>query len=242
MVVIASLSASTAAWADDLVTKSEPVLCDGCVFIPAKAKDRPLVVVMHGDNQRATKMAEAFTGIAADRDFALFAPQCPLKDKCESESFWRWNRDPEWIGAQVDALVKRHDLDPDRVFIVGWSGGATYMGYHLIDLGRRYAAVGFLGGGIAGPGGCAKTKLPAFVVAGDKSPYFTMVRALRYRLEDCKHPVTWKQLDNHDHDDEWQAFRKPTIQKAVFDFFEAHPRAVRADIECKNDPLAKGCP
>jgi poly(3-hydroxybutyrate) depolymerase len=220
-----------AARAEDVVTASEvPVApCDGCVFVPAKAKGRPLVVVMHGDNQRATKMAAAFAGIAADRDLALFAPQCPLEAGCESEAFWRWNGDPEWIGKLVDDVVKRNELDPDRVWIIGWSGGATYLGHHLVQLGTRYAAIGFLGGGIAGPGGCPKQKLPVYIVAGDKSPYFTMVRGLRNHLEDCKLPVTWKQLAKLDHDDEWQAYRKPAMQKLVFDFLEAHPRPGRQD-------------
>jgi len=239
--IASMLARGPAARAEDVVTRGDAPAppCAGCVFVPAKTKGRPLVVLMHGDDQRATKMAQAFADTAADRDFAVFAPECPEQQGCDRQSFWRWNGDPEWIGKLVDELVSHHGLDPDRVWIVGWSGGATYLGYHLAHLGTRYAAVGFLGGGIAGPGGCPKQKLPVYVVAGDKSPYFTMVRGLRNHLDDCKLPVTWKQLDRHDHDDEWQKFRKPPMQKVVFDFLEAHPRAIRADLAgCKNNPIA----
>jgi len=207
----------------------QPVLadappCDGCVFVPAQHAHRPLVVLMHGDDQSASTMTDAFREIARERDLALFAPECPVKHGCDRQSFWRWNGDPAWLAKLVDELVHEQGLDADRVWLVGWSGGAAYLGFRIADLGSRYAAIALLGGGSPGTV-CAKHKPPMFVLTGDKNPHYPLMQATRERLVGCGHHVTWKLLAGRDHDDEWHAIVKPTIQVGVFDFLDAHTRA-----------------
>jgi poly(3-hydroxybutyrate) depolymerase len=219
-VVIAIIASSQAARADD-----KPP-CEGCVFVPAESDGRPLVILMHGDEQTAAAIADAFRATAHERDFALFAPQCPVKLKCDQQSFWRWNGDPSWLGKLVDDLVKDNDLDRDRVWLVTWSGGGSYIGYRMPELGPRYAAIAFLGGA-AYFGSCAKAKLPVFFLAGDKSPYFTWVKQARDRFVSCGHDLTWKELKGKDHDDEWHIIDRPPMQNIVFDWLEAHPRQKR---------------
>ena len=198
--------------------------CEGCVFVPPESDGRPLVIVMHGDDQTAVAMADAFRAMAHERDFALFAPQCPVKLGCDQASFWRWNGDPAWLGKLVDDLIHDNDLDRDRIWLVTWSGGGSYIGYRMPELGTRYAAVAFLGGA-AYFGNCAKHKMPVYFLAGDKSPYFTWITQARDRFISCGHELTWKLLPGKDHDDEWHIIEKSATQEVVFDFLEAHPRS-----------------
>jgi predicted esterase len=64
----------------------------------------------------------------------------------DREFWWAPNSatNAAWVSAFVDTMVDAYDLDPERVFIAGASGGASFgTGWHLLD-GYRY------GGGVIG--------------------------------------------------------------------------------------------
>ncbi|HEU0035627.1 MAG TPA: PHB depolymerase family esterase [Kofleriaceae bacterium] len=229
MLVLALLAGTAAADADKKVVETaattDEAPCEDCVFIPAKGEHRPLLVLVHGDSETALKIADAFRDTARARDIAIFAPSCPKT--CPLHSFWRGNPDPSWIGNMVDELVKKHSLDPDRVWIGGWSGGASYVGYYLPKLAPRYAAVALMGGGAYG-GKCAKQKLPVWMLAGDKSWFHAIVKRAHERIQECKHEHVYKLFKGKDHDDEWKLVKKAETQATVLDFLEAHPRATKA--------------
>jgi polyhydroxybutyrate depolymerase len=197
--------------------------CRGCVVIAPKARARPLLVLLHGDRQSPATLAAAFRSLAVARDLAVFAPACPADRGCDARSFWRWNGDPAWLDALVDDVAARYDVDRDRIWLVGWSGGASYMGARIADLGARYAALGFLGGGMVGDG-CASDPLPAYFLVGDANPLHHLARTLRAALERCGHDVTWTLLPGADHGAEWDAVVAPARQRALLDFLAAHPR------------------
>ncbi len=215
--------------------KSEPpaaALCPGCIFVPAKGEHRPLVVLLHGDRQPPRRMVRAFRAAAAkaDVDVALLAPPCPAELGCDQRSFWRWGGDPAWLSDLAARAVERHGLDEDRVSLVGWSGGATYLGKRMAQLGDHYSAAVFLGGGVPGPE-CAARPIPVFLVQGDRNPMHATTVALRQRLEECHHDVQWHLLRGADHAAEWDAVSRSQLQRQLFEFLLAHarPRAAEAD-------------
>src|SRR5262249_39166969 len=143
---------------------------------------------------------------------------------CDSSSFWRWNGEPGWLGKAVDKGVRDTKADTSRTWILGWAGGAAYVGYHLAALQPRYAAIVVVGGGSRG-GRCAKPKaLPILTISGDKNPHHDLMQITHARYVECGHAVTWKLLKGKDHDDEWRFLVQPDTLATVFDFLEEHPR------------------
>lgn len=199
-------------------------LCKGCLFVPAKGEHRPLLVLLHGDKQPPRRMLAAFRAAAARHDVALLTPPCPEELGCDRKSFWRWSGDPSWLADLVERTLAAHDLDPDRVALAGWSGGATYLGTHMAALGDRYSAAVLVGGGSPNAS-CAATPLPIFMLQGDRNPLHHLAVALRRRLEECHHDVTWQLAPRADHAAEWRALTRPATQRTIFDFLDAHPRA-----------------
>ena len=50
--------------------------------------------------------------------------------------------------ASARQLVRhRHNTDPTRTYLAGWSGGATYIGYRAAAWSEHFAAVSLAGGG-----------------------------------------------------------------------------------------------
>src|SRR4051794_10269548 len=93
----------------------------------AAADPKPLVVVLHGDREHAKQAAARWRKAVDKRGWELLALECPQDLGCK-DSFWKWNGDPSWLVERVAAYRKAHDIDPNRIYLVGWSGGATYLG------------------------------------------------------------------------------------------------------------------
>jgi dienelactone hydrolase len=188
-----------------------------------------MVVILHGDGQAPSAARAPFRAIAGERDVGLFVPACPKDEGCNAQSYWRWNGDPSWLRTRVLAWARKSDCDPARIAIVGWSGGASYLGYRLHDLGAEYNVVGFLGGGMApATAACGATVRPAYFLVGDKNPFHGLAKDLRAAAEGCGYAVTWNLLPGADHGGEWRAVSSPAQVRALFDFVTSHPRALPA--------------
>jgi pimeloyl-ACP methyl ester carboxylesterase len=182
---------------------------------PAHGAARPLLVLLHGDRQLPSELLGALRAEAARRDVALYAPACPAP--CPSRSFWQRNPDPAALADEVDAAAAKLGADPRRVAIIGWSGGATYLGVRFAELGGRYRAVAVLGGGALGPG-CPAAAPPTLFVEGDHNPLHALARELADGLRACRAPVTWRLLPGADHQAEWAAVTGAAGQRELFDF------------------------
>jgi len=126
--------------------------CPGCVTelpdpIDAQTK-APLIVVLHGDGQGPTAVAHLFAKEASARGMVLFVPKCPKADGCADAKWWSWNHDPSWFDAPLAAIDAVQPLDHDRFWLVGWSGGGSYIGRVAPALAGRFAAVNVDGGGM----------------------------------------------------------------------------------------------
>jgi predicted esterase len=165
---------------------------------PAGSDPVPLVVVLHGDREHAAAAAARWHGATKKKGWALLALECPRELGCK-DSFWKWDGDPQWVGDQIDALAKHRAIDRARIVLVGWSGGASYIGAHA-QAWNHVAAIVIHGGGMPpASDGCADPRPPVYFLVGDKNPLHALAVHLRDYFETCKHAVTWDLLAGAEH-------------------------------------------
>jgi len=206
--------------------------CAGCVLDPPPAGSAaPLVVVLHGDAGAGSPdvhgAADVFAKEAALRGIAVFAPRCPADKGCAAGSWWQWESgDPtKWLEAQVQAIETTYAIDPERISLAGWSGGASYPGRWAGALGGRYAAVAHLGGGMPPRDkGCPRCSLPALFVVGDANPLHHLAVGLKERYLACGADVRWDMHAKVGHAGEWSAVHAPGAAATMLDWLLAHPR------------------
>ena len=211
--------------------------CPGCVTdLPAPLdtqKKTPLLVLLHGDGQGPLSVAPLFAKEAAARGWALFVPKCPKAEGCNDARWWSWGKDPAWFDAQIAAIDAVLPLDHDRLWLAGWSGGSSYIGWVAPALAGRFAAVSVNGGGMPPsvstcPTTCA---LPVYFLVGDKNPLHALAVDLRDWFAGCKEEVVWDLQKGQDHGGEWLEISKPNKIATIADWLEKHPRSCKTGAE-----------
>jgi poly(3-hydroxybutyrate) depolymerase len=201
-------------------TTSIAAPCEGCALdVPRRHGRVPLLVVMHGDHERASAAADRWRDAARARGWAILSLQCP----CESESWYKWDGSPKWIRAQVDAVARKIAVDRDRIYLVGWSGGATYIGMNAAAWPNEFAAVVIHGGGQPPDDDACPSHLPAYFLVGDRNPAFPAAKRLRAYLETCGQEVRWELVEGADHRDEDDALDAGKARK-ILGWLEHHRR------------------
>ncbi len=143
----------------------------------------PLVIVLHGSGQDAQAMRKAtgfaFERLAGQRRFAVAYPNAFGK---------RWNDgrgaaphaarargidDCAFIAAVIDAMVAGYAVDPQRVFVFGYSGGG-HMAFRLAqEMPGRVAAISAVAASISAEHATALPRgraVPAMLVNGTDDP------------------------------------------------------------------------
>jgi poly(3-hydroxybutyrate) depolymerase len=182
-------------------------VCTGCkASAPTGTDPVPLVVVLHGDwGAGPSDLLAAWTQHATKRNMAVLALKCPVELGCKG-SWWQWNGDPAWVSQQVDAFAKKRPIDRNRVYLAGWSGGASYIGMRAQTFQTKFAAIVYHGGGVAPSGPCAASSpAPAYFLVGNGNPLHALAVDLRKENEACGVDVTWKMIPGADHTAEWKA-------------------------------------
>jgi predicted esterase len=184
------------------------VPCTGCrASAPAATTPAPLLVVLHGDwGIGPADLVLAWERHAAKRGIAVLALKCPASEGCKG-SWWQWNGDPAWVMKQIDAFEKKVPIDRRQMFLVGWSGGASYIGLRAHELQQKFAAIVYHGGGIPPSGPCApqgSSPAPAYFLVGSGNPLHSLAVDLEKENEQCGVAVTWKLLPGADHTAEWK--------------------------------------
>lgn len=208
--------------------------CKGCLFLPPAegATKAPLLVVLHGDapggkTPLVKRDSAPFVAAAIERGIAVLAPMCPKDKGCLVGSFWQWSQGdpPAWIALQIAAVRKEASIDSDRIWIAGWSGGASFLGYHYPRLAEHYAAVIFAGGGMPpAVNTCAPCSPPAYFLLGDKNPLHHLAKGLHESIHACTKDVTWDLLPGKDHGGEWRTFNDKSKIGELLDWLAKHPR------------------
>lgn len=203
--------------------------CAGCtldVYGDASAgAPMPLLVVLHGDHERASNTAARWRGAAKQRRWALLSLQCPTAEQCKG-SWWQWNGDPQWVRDQIAQVAAQLPIDPDRTYAAAWSGGATYLGMRMPIWHELFAAIVIHGGGKAPreePAVCPARALPAYFLVGDGNPLHGLARDLRDYFVRCKQDVQWTLLPGADHPKEDRALDGKRAL-AILDWLAARSR------------------
>jgi pimeloyl-ACP methyl ester carboxylesterase len=175
--------------------------CAGCLLdLPDASGPVSLVVVLHGDLEHASKWFERWSEATRARGWGLLALQCPEDLGCEEGRWYRWNGNPNWVTDQVAEVSKHVELDPAQTFLVGWSGGATYVGQHSQAWGRKFSGLVIHGGGGAPASRrCPRRALPAYFLVGDENQFHAYARQYRAYLERCGSKVLWDVNRGADH-------------------------------------------
>ena len=180
--------------------------CPGCLAsFPDGTDPVPLIVALHGDYESAVPVHDAWERHAAARGVAVLALACPSRLGCKG-SYWQWNGDPSWIDEQITKLAERRPIDRERLWLTGWSGGASYAGYRTQELEQTFAAIVIHGGGMAPQEPvCSDTKSSVYFLAGDKNPLHALAVQLRRHYEQCGNEVVWDLVPGAEHPAEWKA-------------------------------------
>ncbi len=196
--------------------------CAGCrLTLPPGDAPAPLLVVLHGDRQPTQTPHDAWTRLATKRGIGVLTLACPADLGCKG-SFWQWDGEPSWVTEQV-AKVDANRVDRDRTWLLGWSGGASWIGMHAAEFSRAFAAIVVHGGGVApAEPACAEAKAPVYFLVGDKNPLHALAVRLRKYHASCAADVTWDLVAGADHGGEWAALASHGPR--VVDWLVAHPR------------------
>ena len=188
-------------------------------FAPKGDEPVPLLVVLHGDREHGRDAAARWRTATDKHHWALLALDLP-----KGNSFWQEDPDPSWVIAAVDDFANKRAIDRSRVYLVGWSGGATYIGMHVQAWKGTFAALVIHGGGRA-PDDDACVALPAYFLVGDKNPLHGHTKGLRAYFEGCHADVKWDLVKGADHAHEEAAL---TAKKggAILDWLAAQSQGV----------------
>jgi poly(3-hydroxybutyrate) depolymerase len=207
VLVLAIISAAVRADA----TQTKPPCSECTLDVPDGSGDPvPLVVVLHGDTDNARERAMKWREAVLARGWALLSLNCPDELGCDG-SWYKWKHDPRWVTEQVREVAAQHRIDASRIYIVGWSGGATFIGKYLQRWPSTFAAVVIHGGGVPpSSDDCPEQPLPAYFLVGDKNPAHDASKRLRAYFERCDQLVRWDLLAgaNHAKEDDALTTRK----------------------------------
>ena len=183
-------------------------------------------------------MFDLWEPAASKRGIVVFALSCPRAEGCTAQSWWKWNGDPSWLHHQVTALGALRTLDPARMWIAGWSGGGTYLGWNTQAFEHHYAALVIHGGGVRPASqACATPQAGIYFLGGDKNPLHDLAERLHdYYTTTCPHAdLTWTVLKGVDHQGERRALG--TYREAILDWLVTRRRPDAApDLVDGGDP------
>jgi predicted esterase len=178
--------------------------CDRCVLeVPAGDDKRPMLVVLHGDREHAKDAAARWRAAAKAGGYVLLSLEVP-----EGDSWWKWGGDPAWVIARTEKVASETNVDRARIYLVGWSGGATYIGDFAQAWEPTFAGLVIHGGGRAPTSDVCVKHLPAFFLVGNSNKLHPLAVELRAYLERCKQHVVWDVIEHGAHAAERKALTK----------------------------------
>ncbi|MEO8842525.1 MAG: hypothetical protein ABI704_13205 [Kofleriaceae bacterium] len=187
------------------------------IELPAATEPVPLIVILHGDREHASAAAARWRPVVKQRGWALLALECPHELGCK-DSWWQWDGDPAWV---LDRITKvKAEFAISKVILVGWSGGASYIGARA-QAWSGVDAIVIHGGGMAPVSPDCIEGPPVYFLVGDKNPLHALARSLHDYFTGCKREVVWDVLEGADHAREASAL---TAKKAgvILDWVTAH--------------------
>jgi len=201
--------------------------CEKCTLdAPTEAtRPLPLLVVMHGNHEDAATAAKRWKDVAVERGFVVLSLHCPRGAGCEDGKWYRWRETPTWIAEQVREVIRAMPIDQGKIYVAGWSGGATAIGMHAPVLDQMFAGVVFHGGGQPPltTKECPAQALPAYFLVGDANPAHPAAVRLRDYFERCNQQLSWDLLPGANHGREDKALDRAKVAE-ILEWLEKHAR------------------
>jgi predicted esterase len=160
------------------------------------AQPIPLLLALHGDEGTPDYIYSVFLGLqkTSAGAFILVAP----KAKAGGGSWYQATSEHvTFVNAVLSSVLATYNIDQDRIWITGWSGGATFLGYYAVLRQDVLAAVvyhmgGGGGGSYAPPAGSCK--IPARFVIGSADFLYNLAKTQYNTLTGKGHETVWIEL------------------------------------------------
>jgi predicted esterase len=183
------------------------------------AQAMPLLLTLHGDEGTPDYIYQVFYGQQkSSPTFILVAPKAPFGG---GSWYQATSQHVTFINAVISTVLAKYNIDQDRIWITGWSGGATFLGYYAIARQDILAAVVYhMGGGGGGsyspPAGSCK--IPARFVIGSADFLYSLAKTQYTTLTSKGHETVWIELPGVGHNfdsktlpDTWAWIQKKTL-------------------------------
>lgn len=209
--------------------------CANCIItVPASydtSVPTPLVVSLHGDEGSPRASHRIWKRAALDNNYILLSPECPRALGCPGR--WgtgSWHRDGAagsvaWINAQIDAVETAYNIDRSRIYLVGGSRGAVYVGFHADAFAPRIAGAAMYAGGYSSvTSTCASCALPVYILVGDKDYLLDIASKARQWFLGCGSEVVFDRMPGVSHRGAGKSLLKGKAN-TILDWFSARPSA-----------------
>jgi uncharacterized protein (TIGR03382 family) len=183
----------------------------------------PLLFALHGDEGTPDYIYSVFYGLQKSSGaFILVAPKAPFGG---GSWYQATAQHVDFINTAIAQVLTKYNIDQDRIWITGWSGGATFLGYYAIlrqDIlaGVVYHMGGGGGGSYTPPAGSCK--LPARFVIGSADFLYDLAKTQYTTLTNKGHETVWIELPGVAHKFEpstlpetWTWLQKKTLCKTT---------------------------
>lgn len=161
----------------------------------------PLVLLLHGSGQGGRAMARLWEPTARQAGFVAVAP-----DARDLQAWHGVHDGPGFLREAIEAVVTRQRIDPRRIYLFGYSGGAHFGIQMALAESEYFAAAAFYAGELrpeqAAVIQLARRKIPIMLFAGndDRVVPPDRTRAAARMLEECGFPATFSLLRGWSHD------------------------------------------
>lgn len=162
----------------------------------------PLIIGLHGDEGDPAKSVNVSWRNVANDSFIFVAPKASNKGGSWYQAI---DQNSQWMDKLMDSLLQSYNIDLDRIYIWGLSGGAMFISGYAMDRQDRFAAVQFNMGGSPWPWKRGKKKdrteclAPTRFVVADDDFLYESAFELHQLLAEKNHESTWIDADCSGH-------------------------------------------
>lgn len=165
------------------------------------AQPAPLLLLLHGSGQGGRDLARLWEPLAQQNGFIAIAP-----DARDIQTWHGTHDGPAFLKAAMDAGAARHPIDPRRIYLFGYSGGA-HFGLQMALAESEYFAGAAVYAGELRPEqypviALARRKIPIALFAGSEDRVVPpdRTRAAARLLQERGFPATFTLMRGWNHD------------------------------------------
>jgi poly(3-hydroxybutyrate) depolymerase len=158
----------------------------------------PAILLLHGAHGKGQDMVDIWKSFADSHQIILVAPTFPLDAEFEKLV-------PRLFAALIDSVKQQVNIDPNRIYVFGYSAGG-YVTFDAATLDSTYFAAAAVFADIIAPEYYqiirqAQRKTPIAIYLGDHDQFFSVkqAQATRDRLVANGFPVHFVVIPNQDH-------------------------------------------